>query len=217
MSLAPVVDVLIIGTSVTITATDLSTGKVLPVTWASSDQRIASMLDGRVTGVGTGVVTVTATYGQTSATITIKVVPDYRGTYQGGVFVVACVDVLEGFCFGNVLLETLGRPPEPFMLTLDQVKDSVAGRLVTRADDGPVNGQIDANGRLSLTGTLLLSVRPSDGPAIEVQAWSSYLSDPTVVKMYGSFNMSFFQVRNGLPAERLGVATSEIRGIDRRQ
>ncbi len=64
-------DEMLPGETVTLTATTTPAG--YPVTWTSSDETVATVVDGKITAVGDGTATITATAGSKTATITVKV------------------------------------------------------------------------------------------------------------------------------------------------
>lgn len=210
--ITPVIEVLVVGTSATLSANDEKSGQELTAaTWSSSNESVISVTGNRITAVAPGTATITARHNQSSASISLRSIPNYAGRYDGGLFVVSCQDSLVGFCASNVLQASRGQT-EPMTLTLTQSTLEVTGRMLLRGSDGLVSGTIDSVGRLRLAGTVPSMFDRNNGPAKALEAWSSELRGSL---MFGTFNMRIFQVRSGTPAEPLGTATVEIRGIER--
>lgn len=212
ISIAQVPSVFVVGTSHTLSANDANTGQELLATWSSSDGRVFAVVGNRITAIGVGSATITARYNQSSSSVSVRSVPSLAGDYRGEAFVVDCQDNLPGYCASNVPLESRGRTLTIVLLTLTQTLDVVTGRLVLLSTDGLITGAIESDGRLHLAGTLENRVDRTNGPAVAIETWSTSQRDTALV---GSFRMRIFQVLRGQPADTLGVATVELRGLER--
>src|SRR5262249_32186290 len=155
--------------------------------WLTSDSNVATVVGNRLMAAGPGVVTVTASYGDTTASFIVKIVPNFAGRYVGGGPIVDCVDLSPGICASNVQQEKAGQPLEMFDLTLQQAKDAVSGRLAMRFGDGFVQGRIDDKGALSISGNLI--DEPDLGNRTIIDSWLSHLEANSTV-MFGTFGAS---------------------------
>lgn len=210
ISITSAPDVLLVGGSATLVAAKAATGEVVNAQWSSNNSAVASVSNAQLAGVSAGRVAITASYQGASAAVSVKVVPNYAGTYPappdvwGFVFKIGCTDLrAPGFCVANVA------DPEMFHLELAQNKDLVSARCVTDAVDGPLTGEIDDSGRLTLRGTL--PSRSGGGfpgfPLQTITAWSSYLDASGA--MFGTFTSQFLG-RDGVANFQV---TQEMRGI----
>lgn len=200
-------DVLIIGESSVLVATNRATGDVINARWSSSDPTVASVSNDQLSGVGAGRVTITATYEGARATASVKVVPNFAGTYPappdiwGLVYETECVDLsAPGYCVANIV------DPERFRLELVQTKDSVSGRCVTDNVDGAVAGEIDDAGWLTLRGSLPHRLNQNFIFQM-IESWSSYLDAGE--SMYGTFTSRFL----GPGGVANFQVTQEMRGL----
>ncbi|BCS35840.1 hypothetical protein TBR22_A50740 [Luteitalea sp. TBR-22] len=153
---------------VTAARTVLRAGETLPLTvtgpagapvtggaWTTSD---ASVLTVGATGVATatraGRVTVTVTSGTASGSLALRVVPDYQGTWTGGLArpQITCSPAsTAAFCAPGA--PTTGT----VTLRVTQVGDQLTGTLVDSAEPSatvPLTGSVLADDQLSLAGRL---------------------------------------------------------------
>ena len=129
-----------------------------PTTVISSNTTVLTIDEGgNATAVGVGTATVTATGddGQT-ATLAVQVVPVYQGNWVGIATAIACTE-LAGFIAVNYCAQNLG-VSKKVTLALSQNGLSVTGSM-TKAEgtnllNGSVGGVINANGDITLSGTL---------------------------------------------------------------
>lgn len=202
-------DVLLVGDSALLTAVNAVTGETVNAQWSTSNRAVASASDATLLAVGAGRVTITASYQGATATVSVKVVPIYAGTYPappdiwGFIYKIACVDLTGNFCRSNI------SDAEFFRMQINQVKDVVSARCVTTYVDGVLSGEIDDAGRLTLRGTLpSLSGGGFPGfPSERIESWSTYLDASGA--MYGTFTSQFL-ARDGTANFQV---TQEIRGI----
>lgn len=207
--ISPSPDVIFVSQSVPLTAINIATGQPLVAAWSTGDSTVATVIDGTLKAVRPGVTTVSAIYKSSRSSFTLKVVPDFTGRYPGPGFVVACEDVVVGYCDFNVLQEKFGNSL-PFNLSLTQTRDVVSGSLTVDSNEGPVQGSINSQGQLTLTGTLPDRIIPRVGSAAMIQSWATTLNESGSA-MTGRFTM----VTTRLDGSRLGVWTVELRTVPR--
>jgi len=178
LSLSPGVDILLIQKAVQFTATaSFSGGEVRAVqgSWGSDASSVATVtMDGVVTGVGAGLVTIFVDYEGVRATRLLRVVPDYAGRWEGGYRVEGCTDSGDwaGICADE----------DPAVvwrldLTFTQEGEMVGGSVL--AFEGrpiPVDGSIRADGELSLTGAQTETDAAGDYE-LRISDWSTTTSD----------------------------------------
>jgi len=160
--------------------------RTVPSTWISSDPAVATIdNNGRVEGRAHGSTTVTASYEGGSASKLVRVVNNYAGTWVGSYVIRACSDTGEltdhdgGWCAAG-----LGRvgTVDGIVLTLVQGGSDlseVTGILGSYREN--LTGAVMANGKLSLSGTLI--ERDFDDANIVVRTvqlseWQTMLSGP---------------------------------------
>jgi hypothetical protein len=144
--------------AVTATMTDGTTGTVVP-TWTSSDPGVARVDgSGRLEGRSHGSTTLTASSGRQSASRIVQVVNNYAGNWTGRFVIRACTDTGEltdhdgGFCLAGP-----GRLGSTGWITLTLVQRGSAPREITGTIGSysePIAGEVTADGRLSLSGTV---------------------------------------------------------------
>lgn len=216
IAIAAAPDILLIGDSSALVAVDVGTGEIVDAQWSSSNPAVAFVSGDQLSASAAGRVTITAIYQGARATASVKVVPNFAGTYPappdiwGFAYLVECVNLSpEGnFCafsrVGDVSL---------FRLELVQTKDSVSGRIIETTAEGDVTGEIDDLGRLMLRGTIVcksIGGFPSY-PCQTIESWSSYLESTGA--MHGTFTLRFLDPR-GSPFVQ---GTQEMRGISHGQ
>lgn len=128
---------------------------VTGVTWASTDTSVLAVsATGIATAVRAGRVTVTATVGSSSGTLSLRVVPDYQGTWSGGITrlqLTCSPGSTSPLCVPGA--STAGT----VTLRVQQTGDQVAAVLTDSASPGspvPVVGQVQADDQLALAGRI---------------------------------------------------------------
>jgi len=137
---------------------DGSTRAIAPV-WTSSNTAVASVDSmGGFTGRTHGSTTLTATYEGRSVSKTVQVVNNYAGTWEGRYVVKACTDSGDltdhdgGWCLAGP-----GRVGTVYAITMALVQSGKDLKEITRTfghNRDTISGQVTADGRLVLAGTL---------------------------------------------------------------
>jgi hypothetical protein len=161
LTIVPATDFLTIGTAVTLQARLAESGatpRVVCGVWSSDDGRVAAVdRQGRVSALGSGTTTIRATFEGQVATQSLRVTPDFGGTWNGPRRVLSCVHPTPTVC-------TTSYPNGSQFATrlvLTQVKERVSGTLIFTPPSGPqtatLAGEISPTGQLSLVGTISTS------------------------------------------------------------
>jgi hypothetical protein len=202
LTITPTLDVLLIPSSQTLTATatfsDGSTRVVTPA-WTIDDQRVATVdANGRITAVSPGAATLVASFEGRTTTMPLRAVPNYAGSWSGGYRQVACDAPDTSACHTyppNVV------PPPVLRLTaiLEQRGASVAGRIEFFSNDrsgGVVNvtGAITLEGRLDLDGPYVTNGTTTQGHIVD---WRSTLDQPGQDVMHGGFSSGWVALSIG--------------------
>jgi hypothetical protein len=141
-----------------------------------------------VTAVGNGTGQISAVYQGHVASLTVRVAPDYRGNWTGTFSVVTCARDA-GFPLVTFCSSVLASPTQGFQTALTQNQLSAAGTMSLATGSGQVQGTIDEQGNLSLTGTLSAS-SAGQSYSVTVAGWqSSVVSSAVSSKMSGQFTM----------------------------
>lgn len=190
--IAPQPDFLTVGTSITLEAR-LSTGtttppRVVQADWSSTDGRVVSVeRTGRINALAAGRTTIRAAFEQQTASLDIRVTPDFNGTWTGTRRVTACTHPRPDFCAANYLPNT--RVLTTMVLT--QSRDRVTGTLSfsppLTSPYSAVAGSISEVGVLTLDGTIVSA--PATGASITlgtIANWQSQIEPATGVQR-GSF------------------------------
>lgn len=205
-AISPQTDFLILGTSATLQANLTETGgttRAVNADWSSLDGRIVAVdRSGRITALASGTTTVRAIFEQHSATLAVRVAPDYAGDWSGRVRVTACSHPTPSVCQVDYAIGT----QYVTRVTLVQSRDQVVGTLYVPypaaqtpapapAVDGTLSGRIDLNGPLPMTGTLLGSTptAPTIGTIVD---WRTEL-DSTQPILRGRYTES---ITTGTPS-----------------
>jgi hypothetical protein len=155
---------------------------------------------GNATGIGNGVVTITAATATQSATLQLQVVPSYQGTWTGNATSLTCTGIggFAAYC-------TQGPAAQRLTLSLNQA--SLAGSLavsgvLTKSEpggllSGVVNGSIGPGGDITLTGTLN-GVTSGGSLVARLISWDSLATGTTMTGGWAA-NITSSQV--------LGIAT----------
>ncbi len=167
----------------TATMTDGTTRAVVP-TWTSSNPGVARVDgSGRLESRSHGSTMLTASSGGQSASRTVQVVNNYAGSWTGRFVIRACADTGEltdhdgGFCLAGP-----GRQGSTGWITLTLVQrgstlTEITGTIGNYSE--PITGEVTADGRLSLSGTV--TERDFDDPDFTIAthslgAWDTKLN-----------------------------------------
>lgn len=149
-------------------------GRVVDAAWSSSDTEvIIAQANGAVVAVAPGVSTIRATADGETASVVLRVVPDFRGTYAGGMEVEGCRPISGA---GPLSDCERGVPYRINSLVIDQQDGSaVAGNLnlFLTPTAGRVSGTVDTNEHVVLTGTAT-----SAGAKLVIERWDIHLTEP---------------------------------------
>ena len=203
LDVVPQPDIIAVGSAVTLIARDAASGAVVQPTWSSSNPSVAIVSSDQLRGLRPGLSTIGAVYHDSSLTFSVKVVPNYAGSYAGTIDIIDCTDgVSPGFCRGKV-----PAGPDSMFARWSQTKDVVSGLLSLRVGDGQVQGSIGDDGAVSIAGTRL-----SAGKSVvtAIDSWNTVLNDAGTT-LSGSFRMTIMRPDGSVD----GVARAEIRGIER--
>ena len=179
-------DRLFIGASETFSATaTMSDGSTRSVTgtWGTDAPGVATVdaSTGRVTGVGSGMVTVFVDYQGRRGTKLIRGLPNYQGTWSGSYAVRSCsqsgqaslVDLCGATLSVNRVL--------PTNLNLTQDGDRVQGRFFLGTLGADASGPVQGDGRLLLTGVV-------NGDSLTIDtSWS--LDSSSAGRITGGFSL----------------------------
>ena len=172
LTISPGLDLLKIKASETLSAALTgSNGQQTPTTatWASDAPAVASVDgNGRVTGQASGNATITAQASGLRQTVTLRVVPDYHGRWEGITRVTGCAD--EGD-FDTLCDEVVGGGL-PLTASITQTRDAITAEVNFDDARGRISTTIQSNGRLVTTGQLTLTI---EGIAFDValQEWDT--------------------------------------------
>jgi len=173
--------------TVTFTATATrSDGSTAAVSnWTSSAPGVLSInpTTGAATGVSAGQATITATFDGVTGTRSVRVVPQYSGTWSGFYQVTTCSATGDWLLAGWCPLIQSG--PLPFGLNLSQTRDTVTGTITFGDFSGNVTGTMVTDGTLTLVGTTT-AVTSFGTVSIAITAWNT--NSTTVGTMTGSFS-----------------------------
>ena len=165
------------------------------VTWTAEPAGIVSVDRlGRVTPLAIGTATVTARLGDKTGGNSVRVLPNYDGTWNGSFVVTGCTGGSDPRECGRIMFAQDGglqRTRYPFSLELSQFRDQISGTLrelrdaTTRQSDivAPVTGFVRLNGTLVLEATV---PQPNHEP-FRVINWSS-VANAAATTMSGAFS-----------------------------
>lgn len=206
LSLSPATDLIKLKATETFSATATYTtgaSEAVSATWTSDNPSVAAVsAAGTVTGMGPGQAIITAAYQGQTVTRTVRVVPDYGGTWAGTWAVTSC-QVQGGF--RAAWCASVQNAALPATLTLIQTRDVLSGTWVLQESTGTVQGTIATSGVLGLTGSSLQS-----GVTITIKSWQSISTDNQ--SMTGTFALTWTIAGQAGSAET-GV---ELRGFTKR-
>jgi hypothetical protein len=189
LTIAPQPDFLTVGTSITLEARIPGTPpRVVQADWSSTDGRVVSVeRTGRINALAAGRTTIRATFEGQTASLDIRVTPDFNGTWTGTRRVTACNHPRPDFCAVNYLPNT--RVVTTLVLT--QSRDRVTGTLSfappLTSPYSAVAGSISDVGVLAVDGTIVSA--PATGATITlgtIQNWQTTIEAATGVQR-GSF------------------------------
>lgn len=200
-------ELLYVGASETFTATaTLSNGQTQAVAggvWGGDAPTVASVESstGRVTGMGSGMVTIFVDYHGARGTRLMRVLPNYQGTWSGSYFVTGCSQT-GAFALADICAETFSdNRVLPMSMTNTQSRDAVNGQFALGTISGSGTGPIQTHGELNFVGT----ARSGDLSADTV--WSMHSSQAGRITGNGNFIMRFA----GLSGEaRVGVTIRDL-------
>jgi hypothetical protein len=192
LAIAPQPDFLIIGTSLTLEARlteGTSPPRLVPADWSSSDGRVVAVdRTGRVTAVAAGSTTIRAAFSEQTATLAVRVAPDFAGTWTGVRRVTACVHPRPDFCVASYPTNSVVTTT----LVLTQARDRVSGTLrfsppPLSSASAAVTGTISDTGRLTLDGTIIST--PASGATVTLGALADWRTEiePATGVLRGSF------------------------------
>jgi hypothetical protein len=216
LAIAPQADVLTVGTSLALEArlTSGTTGTTLTTVvqaeWSSSDGRVVAVdRAGRITALAPGTTTIRAVYQSDSATLAIRALPDFAGTWSGPRRVATCVHPRPDVCAASYPLNRIVATT----LTLTQARDRATGTLLLSppllSPSSAVTGTIDAAGRLTLDGTIIST--PATGATTTLGVLSDFRGE---IDATGIFRGSFAEARTDADGTAWRVSW-EIQGLTR--
>jgi hypothetical protein len=163
LTITPSTSLLKVGTSETFSAFAVfpdGSGQSVVAQW-SIDQSAVAMVQstGVLTALGAGAATITARYRERSASQSLRVIPDYAGTWEGTIAVVECVDGDPGVCTPAPCCPPIYVPGRTFaMAVILALREEHVTGFITNSSVGPVavpsTGTIDLDGTLTLEGIL---------------------------------------------------------------
>jgi hypothetical protein len=167
-----------------------------PVTWTTSDATVVTVSPaGLATAGRPGRAIVSATSGSSSGSLALRVVPDYGGTWTGGVvrLQLTCAP-------GSAAPICAPGAPTAGTLTLrvTQTGDQLSGTLADSAEPAavvPLTGQVQADDQLALAGRVDVG---GSAPALRVEAGTLRASSDVVAGLLsGSYALIVERARTG--------------------
>jgi hypothetical protein len=190
LALVPATDMMKVGATVELAVqaswSDGSIGPVTTATWSSSNRAVAEVAGGRVTAVGPGETVIAAECQHGRASATVRVVPDYHGSWSGTYRMVSCMAT--GDLAREDACDLLDTPAIAGMsLRLNQSRAEVSGTLTLGMLSGDVQGAIAAPGHLDLHGAIRYQ---ENGVtiSIDLRDWQTLASG---TRMTGAFTQSW--------------------------
>jgi hypothetical protein len=216
LAIVPLADFLTVGSSVLLEAR-LSEGgttgrtTVVAADWSSADGRVVSVdRSGRITALAPGSTTIKAIYGTDTASLAMRVVPDFAGTWTGSRRVTACLHPRPEVCTASYPTNRVVSTT----LVLTQARDRATGTLSlsppAASPSAAVSGTIAELGRLTLDGTII-SV-PATGATTTLGALADFRVE--VEAGTGIMRGSFAEARVDSDGTAWRV-TWEIQGLSR--
>ncbi len=191
LAIAPQPDFLTVGSSVVLEAR-LTEGsapaRVVSADWSSSDGRVVAVdRAGRISALAAGSTTIRATFGTDTATLAMRAVPDYAGTWTGTRRVTACIHPRPDVCATSYPTNRVAATT----LVLTQARDRATGTLSLSpplaSPSAAVSGTIAELGRLALDGTIIST--PASGASATLGTLADFVIEiePATGIMRGSF------------------------------
>ena len=179
----------------TVTLSDGTTRSVTP-TWSSSNGDVASVDNaGRLDGRAHGLTTLTATHDGISATKSVQVVNDYRGTWVG-TFVVNGCDAPPGVC-SSYEIDFWDFPIELEVLQTGNDLSEIRAMFLLPSFSqirATLSGRVSSDGRLNLAGSSEVGDRRGSAWAtFYVGAWDTTLSGHDAMTGRWAQRLSIFQ------------------------
>jgi hypothetical protein len=137
------------------TLSDGSTRAVTGGVWGGDAPFVASVEagTGRVTGVGSGMVTIFVDAEGRRGTKLVRGLPNYQGTWSGSYFVTSCSQT-GAFALTDVCRDTFAvNRVLPMSMINTQSRDAVNGQFSLGTIAGSGTGPVQTNGELSFAGT----------------------------------------------------------------
>jgi hypothetical protein len=187
-------DFMTIGAAVTLQATLSGTPPtVVSADWSTDDGRVAGIdRSGRLTAHGSGTTNVRAEYQGNSATIAVRVAPNFAGTWEGRVRVTACTTPTTTACQAYptsaqfITRVTLVQNRAQVVGTLYQPVPASLPSIPQWVTDATLSGDIELAGRLPMTGILVGST-PTSPSVCVISNWSTEI-DSTQPILRGAYN-----------------------------
>jgi hypothetical protein len=143
------------GETLPLTVTGPGGAPVTGGTWTTSDASVLTVSPaGIATATRAGRVTVTVTTGNASGSLALRVVPDYQGTWTGGL---ARPQITCSAASPAALCAPGAQTTGTLTLRVTQMGDQLTGTMVDSAEPNatiPVAGQVQSDDQLSLAGRL---------------------------------------------------------------
>jgi hypothetical protein len=195
LAITPQTDFLTVGTAIVLEARlteGTSPARTVPADWSSSDGRVAGVeRTGRITALGAGSATIRATFGADTASMAVRVAPDFAGTWTGQRRVAGCVHPRPDVC--ATTYPTNRQVATTLVLT--QARDRVSGTLSLSpplaSPSSAVTGTIADLGRLSLDGAIIST--PATGASVTLGSLVDFRVDIEAVT--GTMRGGFVEAR----------------------
>jgi len=185
VSLSPTADLMKVGAAVDLSLrVTYSNGTTEQVTgtWTSSNTAVAQVTNGRVTAAGPGEAQISAQCQHGTASMQLRVVPDYQGTWAGNYMMNSCS--ADGDMGREGTCEIFEFPSEaPMSVRLNQNRTDVTGSIAFGTLMGDVQGKLSVPGNLDLSGSLRYT---EDGVTVTITLadWNTLASGTRMTGQY---------------------------------
>jgi len=181
--IVPAITGLKVGETQTLNAVIVPGQRSVAPSWSTDAADVVTIQpDGVVHGARLGSSTIHAVYQALSASLALRVVPDYSGSWSGQYHVTGCVRAAGNGPDNCKFDLAAGGSVLPFAFTLGQNGDAPTGTLQFMdntgqqvVETGPVSGTIDTLNALSLAGTTY-TTDPSEPRQRTLSGWSTSLA-----------------------------------------